>query len=100
MTKSLLDSNGIIGQEALSKLEEVAPDVSCECPAHLIQIYKSVKAFTEYQKNCIDERPQDVLTHEWLKSTSQNLEHLLSNAIVTLARLEGMVTDDNEIVKK
>ncbi len=100
MKRELLDSKGIITKEALEKLKEVAPNVSCECPAYLIKIYELVKEFSDYQEECLNETPQDVLIHEWLKSSSQNIEHIVSNTIVTLARLEGMITSENEIIKR
>lgn len=93
----LLDSKGIITEEALRQLDQASSDVSCECPAHLIEIYRSVQAFSEYQKNCISQKPQDELIHQWLKTTSLNLEHLLSNTIITLARFEGMIDEDDQV---
>lgn len=94
----LTDKTGIITSEALELLSKRAPDVSCECPGHLIQIYNKVKAFTEYQKNCLNVSPQDELIHKWLESTIINLEHILSNTIISLARMEGMIDHENQIV--
>lgn len=94
----LLDHNGIISSQALEVLKEKSSNVSCECPDHLIKILEAVKDFTTYQENCIIEKPSDELTHKWLKSTSINLEHLLSNTIVSLARMEGMLDENNEII--
>ncbi|GAB4417110.1 MAG: hypothetical protein OHK0056_25840 [Bacteriovoracaceae bacterium] len=56
---------------------------------------KSVQAFTEYQKNCINQTPQNVMVHQWPETTSMNLEHILSNTIIALARMEGMIDDQN-----
>ena len=97
-TKKLLDENGIITDETLKTLKLKSTNVSCECPDHLIKILEAVKAFTEYQDNCIIEKPGDELTHKWLKSTSINLEHLLSNTIISLARMEGMIDEENKIL--
>ena len=94
----LTDKMGIITKEALEALIKRASDVSCECPGHLIQIFQKVKAFTEYQKNCLNETPQDELIHKWLETSSVNMEHILSNTIITLARMEGMIDEDNNIV--
>lgn len=94
----LLNESGLISEEAVKILKSKAPDVSCQCPGHLIDIYRSIQAFTEYQKNCIDQKPQDEIIHQWLQSTSMNLEHILSNSIITLARLEGMIDEQNQII--
>lgn len=95
----LLNDDGLISDEAIEILKRKAPDVSCQCPGHLIDIYRSIQAFTEYQKNCLNMKPQDELIHKWLESTSMNLEHILSNSILTLARLEGMIDDQNQITE-
>lgn len=99
MTKKieLLNKSGIISQEALEKIIAKSTDVSCQCPGQLVHIFKSIQAFTEYQRNCINATPQDEQIHKWLESTSVNLEHIVSNTIITLARLEGMIDNDNQI---
>lgn len=97
MTKPLTDQQGLISEEALQMLIKKSTDVSCQCPGQLIQIYRAVQAFTEYQKNCLNETPQDELIHRWLESTSVNIEHILSNTIITLARMEGMIDEHNKV---
>lgn len=94
----LLNDSGLISNVAVELLIKKATDVSCQCPGHLIEIFKSIQAFTEYQKNCLNSKPQDELIHKWLESTSLNLEHILSNTIITLARLEGMIDEHNQII--
>lgn len=94
----IFDENGIINQQTLESLKAASTSVSCECPDHLIKLLESIKEFTAYQKTCITEKPSDELTHQWLLSTSVNLEHLVSNTIISLARMEGMIDGDNNIV--
>lgn len=93
----LVGKSGLITEEALKQLQERSTDVSCQCPGQLIEILRSVQAFTEYQRNCINQTPQDEMIHQWLETTSVNLEHILSNTILTLARLEGMIDENNQI---
>lgn len=93
----LTTSSGLITKEALDRLQKAASDVSCECPGHLIEIYRAIQAFTEYQRQCINQKPQDEMIHRWLETTSINMEHILSNTIVTLARMEGMIDDKNQV---
>lgn len=95
----LFDERGILTKEALDELKTKSRNVSCECPDHLIKLLESIQEFTEYQNNCIVEKPSDELTHNWLKSTSINLEHLVSNTIISLARMEGMIDDENNILE-
>lgn len=98
-TPKLLNENGILTQEAMEKFSKLGNSVSCECPAHLVELLKAVKEFTEYQENCLKEKPGDELIHNWLKSTSINLEHLLSGTIVNLARMEGFIDEKNQIIE-
>lgn len=95
---NLLDKNGILNHEAMEKLNKKATDTSCECPEQLISLLRSIKNFTEYQDSCLINKPSDQLTHQWLKSTSINLEHLVSNTIISLARMEGLIDDNNDII--
>lgn len=94
----LLNKSGLISDEAIERLKKRAPDVSCQCPGQLIEIFRTIQAFTEYQKNCLNAKPQDILIHKWLESTGLNLEHILSNSIITLARMEGMIDENNQII--
>jgi len=95
----LYDSKGIITKEAMAEIEIIGKTASCECPRHLVDILKSVQAFTEYQSNCLNQNPQDEIVHEWLLASSKNIEHILSGTIVNLARMEGLIDPDNNIVK-
>lgn len=96
MSKSIFDNLGILSEHALLELQKRASDTSCECPAHLIKIFETVKAFTAYQENCVNEKPQDEHIHQWLRASSKTLEHQLSNIIITLARFEGMIDENNK----
>lgn len=97
-SEQILNKHGILTAQAMEKFERLGNSVSCECPAHLVQLLRSVKEFTEYQENCIKEKPSDELVHNWLKSTSLNLEHLLSGTIISLARMEGFIDEKNQII--
>lgn len=98
MTGELINKSGLITEDALAKLQKMATNVSCECPGQLIEIYRAIQGFTEYQKNCLNQTPQDELIHRWLETTSMNLEHIVSHTIITLARMEGLVDDQNNII--
>lgn len=87
----LTDEKGRLTAEALEALKRHAPSTTCECPKFLIDIFQQVQAFSEYQKRCITEKPNDVYIHEWLSSSSATLEILLSGTILQLAHLEGMI---------
>ena len=97
--KNLLDERGILLEEVLEKMSSYGNSVSCECPKHLVDLLKQAKAFTAYQDRCLVEKPQDEMIHQWLKATSLNLEHLLSSTIVSLAKMEGILDEDNKFIE-
>lgn len=91
----LVNQQGLLTPEAKRIFEKVGKNTSCECPNHLVGILEAAERFTEYQKKCLIEKPQDEHIHMWLKATSINIEHLVSSTIITLARLEGLIDENN-----
>ena len=94
----LYDKRGILTDEAMEQFEKRGSSVPCECPEHLVALLRQAKEFTKYQQDCLLNDPSDKIVHEWLKTSSINLEHLISSTIVTLARMEGMLDDNNEMI--
>ncbi len=93
--KKLVNDQGLVTDEAKEIFRKVGKNTSCECPNHLVDILDTIQKFTAYQKDCISSKPQDEYIHTWLHATSTNLEHVVSNTIMTLARLEGLVDENN-----
>jgi len=96
----LVEDGNQISEEAVKKLREHADMIECECPTKLMEILDKVREFTEYTTECIEKYPEDRDTHKWLKSSSMNLDQLLSTTIVQLARFEGFINENNEIVDR
>lgn len=89
-----------ISEEAVEELKKHADMIECECPAKLMQILEQVREFTKYTEQCIEKYPEDKATHKWLKSSSMNIDQLLSTTLIQLARYEGFINEDNEIVER
>jgi hypothetical protein len=89
-----------ISDEAIEKLKEHVDMIECECPAKLIEILDQVRNFTEYTTECIEKFPEDKSVHKWLRSSSLNIDQLLSTTLIQLARFEGFINEDNEIVDR
>lgn len=96
----LVDEKGLITKEGKEVLKKVGKNTSCECPDHLVDLLTAAERFTEYQKNCLNQKPQDEFIHNWLYSSSMNLQHIISSTILTLARMEGLVDEKNEFTGK
>lgn len=92
----LMNELGLLTDEGKRIFKEVGKNTSCECPNHLMGLLDAAETFTEYQKKCLLEKPQDEYIHNWLRATSVNLEHMISSTIITLARLEGLIDENNE----
>jgi hypothetical protein len=89
-----------ISEKAVEELKKYADMIECECPARLMQILEQVREFTKYTEECIEKYPEDKATHKWLKSSSMNIDQLLSTTLIQLARYEGFINEDNEIVER
>jgi hypothetical protein len=96
----MLSEDGRIQQNHLEELNRYSDFVECECPAHLIDILLKVREFEAYTTECITKFPKDANTHRWLKKASQNVDALLSNTIVQLARIEGFIDEENKFVPR
>lgn len=89
-----------ISEEAIEVLKKHADMIECECPAKLMSILENVRSFEQYTEQCIDKYPEDKATHKWLKSSAMNLDQLISTTLIQLARIEGFINEDNEIVNR
>jgi len=98
--KITVEDGNQISQEALEELEKHADMIECECPSKLMEILNQIRDFTEYTEQCIEKYPEDKATHKWLKSSSMNLDQLISTTLIQLARYEGFINENNEIVAR
>jgi hypothetical protein len=96
----MLVDNGCITKEALDTLQKYTDLIECECPTHLMAILEQVRQFQAYTHSCIEKFPKDAPTHKWLYSASRNVDALLSNTIVQLARMEGFIDSQNQFVPR
>ncbi|RYZ83764.1 MAG: hypothetical protein EOP06_19330 [Proteobacteria bacterium] len=96
----MIVKNGCITDDALASLKNYSDLIECECPNHLMAILDEVRKFQAYTTECITKYPKDASTHRWLQSAATNVDVLLSNTIVQLARMEGFIGSDNNFVSR
>jgi hypothetical protein len=89
-----------ISEEAVEELRKHADMIECQCPNKLIDILDVVRDFTRYTEHCIDKYPEDRDTHKWLKSSAMNIDQLISTTLIQLARFEGFINENNEIIDR
>lgn len=89
-----------ISNDAANELRKHADMIECQCPNKLLDILDVVRDFTRYTEDCIEKYPEDRDTHKWLKSSAINIDQLLSTTLVHLARYEGFIDENNNIVDR
>lgn len=89
-----------LSSEAINELRQHADMIECQCPNKLLEILDTIRDFIHYTDHCIEKYPDDVHTHKWLKSSAINIDQLLSTTLIQLARIEGFINEDNEIIDR
>ena len=98
MAQSILDEHSLLTREAMIALSEKSSTLKCECPKHLIKLLKEIRLFQDYELSCMTATDKDRETHAWLHASAVNIDQMLSGTIAQLARLEGMIDEENLIV--
>ena len=94
----LLDDLQLLTKFASDEIVAKASVLACECPRHLVDILEKVREFQQYELECKNNSDKDRATHEWLYQAAINLDQMLSATIIQLARLEGMIDEQNRII--
>ena len=96
---SLLNDQQLLTSFAEKEIVDMGSALACECPRHLVDILAKVREFQQYELKCQNSSEKDRATHEWLYQAAINIDQMLSATIIQLARLEGMIDEQNRIVK-
>lgn len=100
MSNSLEVIGGRLTARAVEILKLNSDMIECECPSKLLEILDMIRAFNSYTTECIIKYPADANTHKWLKTAAENLDSLLCNTVIQLARMEGFVDENNELTSR
>lgn len=96
---ALLDDLQLLTSFAEKEILAKGSDLACECPRHLVEILAKVREFQQYEIKCQNSSEKDRAIHEWLYQAAVNIDQMLSVTIIQLARLEGMIDEENRILK-
>lgn len=77
-------------ERALSELAGASTTVYCECPRHLVDLVISLGSFERYSAECANRGPADAAIHRDLELTAGRARALLEEALIRVARAEGM----------
>lgn len=92
--------NGRLTDDSVDTLRQHTDMLACQCPGKLLEILDSIRSFTDYSNSCIVQYPADAQTHVWLRTAAQNLDKLLCGTVMQLARMEGFVDDNNQLIPR
>ncbi|MEM7404993.1 MAG: MerR family transcriptional regulator [Pseudomonadota bacterium] len=75
---------------ALMRVSNLSSAMRCECPNHIADLLMAVMSFEAYSATCEVEQPADAAEHRYLRVTAASARMLFEDALVRLARAEGI----------
>lgn len=77
-------------ERALADMAAAATTMYCECPRHLVDLVLNLGSFERYSAECANAGPADAAIHRDLQHTAGQARALLEEALIRVARAEGM----------
>lgn len=81
-------------EQALAAISSAGNSVACECPRHLADLLLMVGSFERYSAQCASRNEADRLLHQDLYQAAGRARAVLEQAMVQLARAEGLPLPD------
>jgi len=81
-------------QPGMQELISNMPRVACECPRHLADLVTMLSQFEQYSADCESRQPADVALHAYLYRVAGHARAMMEEALLTLARAEGLMPMD------
>ena len=78
----------------MQELVASMPRVACECPTHLAELVTMLAQFERYSADCESRQPADVALHAYLYRVAGHARAIMEEALLTLARAEGLMPMD------
>jgi len=82
----------------MEQLISAMPRVACECPRHLADLVTMLGQFEAYSADCETRQPADVALHAYLYRVAGHARAMMEEALLTLARAEGILPMDGQQV--
>ncbi|MFT5394356.1 MAG: DNA-binding transcriptional MerR regulator [Gammaproteobacteria bacterium] len=77
-------------KRTLAQVVNSSSAIACECPRHIAQLLMTVQAFEGYSSQCETNQPEDAALHRRLRETAAFARSLFEDALVEVARIEGL----------
>jgi len=75
---------------SLTRLARALTTLYCECPHHLVDLLLSLGSFERYSAECANRSPSDAVLHRHLQRVAGSARVLFEDALVRVARAEGL----------
>ncbi|MEO8739100.1 MAG: MerR family transcriptional regulator [Casimicrobiaceae bacterium] len=76
--------------QSLARLAGSLTTLYCECPHHVVELLQSLGAFERYSAQCANRGPDDAELHRYLQRVAGTARVLFEDALVRIARSEGL----------
>ena len=82
----------------LEAICEAAQVIACECPAHLVDLFRRVRQFRRYtQEDCLVLVPEAAATHQWLSDQMLPLEAALAQVLTEFLQREQLLDEQQQV---
>jgi MerR family transcriptional regulator, light-induced transcriptional regulator len=75
---------------SLTRVARTLTTLHCECPRHLVDLLQSLGTFERYSAECANRSPADAALHRYLQRVAGSARVLFEDALVRVARAEGL----------
>lgn len=81
----------LLTDDALAVIAQSALAIHCECPRHLVDLLQMLTSFERYSAQCENRNDEDASLHRDLHHTAAHARASLEQALLRLAKVEGIV---------
>jgi DNA-binding transcriptional MerR regulator len=74
----------------LAQIAQASTTLYCECPRHIVELLLSLGTFERYSAECENRSPADAALHRYLQRVAGSARALFEDALVLVARSEGL----------
>jgi DNA-binding transcriptional MerR regulator len=84
---------------SLAQIAQASTTLYCECPRHVVELLLSLGTFERYSAECANRSPVDAALHRYLQRVAGSARALFEDALVLVAKSEGLVLSGGGGVK-
>ncbi|MDX2243923.1 MAG: hypothetical protein NW224_24875 [Leptolyngbyaceae cyanobacterium bins.302] len=87
-----------LSDEQLQIICESAEVITCECPAHLVDLLRRIRRFRRYtREDCLELVPEAAEMHYWLSDQILQIETSLIQILIEFMQREQLLDDRQQV---